>query len=450
MTDEQMNNLSIPDPYLLAATDRYYDVTPSREKKQKVKSKSKNKDKNKNKIKSTIDRTKRKKLRILITTFWDYPAVGGLQNYITALKVDLEKLGHIVDIIAPNQFPKGVCKKLKKKIVKETKQFYLDRYGCYSDKIVKENRSLAIYEIMLREMDLEKYDIFHAQDRFTANILGRLNDNYQKPLLFTPHGFMTQRRLDFNLIEQGSVEEAYFMSLDQQAIESSDHIITLCDAFHPILKKIGANDSKMTTVYTGINFDNENISKVVKTSKDKIIITCVSRLRPRKGHIHLLEAFALIKRKLSNVEVWIVGDGEMRKELESQVQSLRLDNVFFKGVRNDIPELLSKSDIFVLPTTSDTLPIAIIEAMFAQKAIVTTNCGGIPELIRDHHSGLIAEPGDAQQLAEKLSLLLSDPILRGTLAQNARAFAEKHLISMDMAKKIEGIYQSYNNTKGRE
>ena len=56
--------------------------------------------------------------------------------------------------------------------------------------------------MMLRNMNLEKYDIFHAQDRFTANILGRLNRQYQKPLFFTPHGFMTQSKLKFNLLER--------------------------------------------------------------------------------------------------------------------------------------------------------------------------------------------------------------------------------------------------------
>ena len=73
----------------------------------------------------------------------------------------------------------------------------------------------------------------------------------------------------------------------------------------------------------------------------------------------------------------------MRNELEKQVRDLQLDNVSFLGSRNDISELLSESDIFVMPTTSDTLPISIIEAMFAEQAILTTNCGGIPEIIQD-------------------------------------------------------------------
>ncbi|MEK5036978.1 glycosyltransferase family 4 protein [Sporosarcina sp. FSL K6-3457] len=434
MTDKKMTDpqeLAIPYPYHVSATDQYYDVSPTHEGKQPITKKKKIR-------KSTPDQAKRKKLRILITTFWDYPAVGGLQSYMATLKTGLEKLGHKVEIIAPNQMSKDLKIKMTKKIVNETKQFYKKRYGSYSNEIVKEHRRLACFELMLSNMDLEKYDIFHAQDRFTANILGRLNELYQKPLLFTPHGFMTQRRLTFNLIESGSIEEAYYLSMDKQAIESSDHIITLCEAFRPMLKKLGANDRKITTIYTGIDFKSVTVQKTQKT-----IITCISRLRPRKGHKYLFEALDLLKKDLDNVDVWIVGDGEMRNELENQVKALRLNNVSFLGKRKDIVELLCQSDIFVLPTTSDTLPIAIIEAMFANQAIITTNQGGIREIIEDHHSGLIAESGNSQQLAEKLSLLLSDPALRKTLAKNAREFAEENLTSTNMVKRVEEIYQSF-------
>lgn len=431
MTDKKVTDsheLPIPYPYHVSATDQYYDVSFSNEEKQSTKKK---------KIKKyTLDKSK--KLRVLITTFWDYSAVGGLQNYITTLKNGLEKLGHQVEIIAPNHIPKNLKSKMANKIVEETKRFYSKRYGSYSKEIVKEHRRLSCFELMLSNMDLEKYDIFHAQDRFTANILGRLNRKYRKPLLFTPHGFMTQRRLTFNLIESGSIEEAYYLSMDQQAIKSSDHIITLCEAFRPMLKKLGAKDSKITTVYTGIDFKLVGDQKTQKT-----IITCISRLRPRKGHKYLFEALDLLKNDINNVDVWIVGDGEMRKELEKQVKALKLNNVFFLGERNDIAELLCQSDIFVLPTTSDTLPIAIIEAMFANQAIITTDQGGIREIIEDHHSGLIAESGSSRQLADKLSLMLNNPELRKTLAENAREFAEENLTSTNMVERIEEIYQSF-------
>lgn len=432
---ENLHAQSIPEPYLVAATDQYYGVESPYEVKNRKK-------KWRTKKKKNREISKSKKLRILITTYWDYPVVGGLQNYITTLKHGLEKLGHTVDVLAPNYFPKE-SKKLKKIIIKESKQFYKSRYGCYSEKIVKENQRLCIYEMVLRNMDLEQYDIFHAQDRFTANILGRLNQYYQKPLIFTPHGFMTQRKLKFNLIEKDSVEAAYYLSLDQKAIESATHTIILCEAFRPALTNLGAKNHKMTTVYTGIDFKSKNKKKKKVENQDKIIVTCVSRLRPRKGHKYLFEALALIKNELKNVEIWIVGDGEMKDRLEEQVQTLGLKNVSFLGERKNVPELLSKSDIYVLPTTSDTLPIAIIEAMLADKAIITTNIGGIPEIIQNYDTGLIVEPGNSEQLAEKLSLLLRDEMLRKDIAQNANAFAKKHLTSKNMTKKIEEIYQFF-------
>ena len=148
-----------------------------------------------NRKKEPSNKKQNKKMRILIATFWDYPIVGGFQNYITTLKAGLEDLGHSVDIIAPNHFPKEVRVRMRREFTEYFKQFYINRYGGYSEKIVRNDCNLYIYEMMIKDMNLEQYDIFHAQDRFTANVLGRLNQIYQKPLLFTPHGFMTHSKL---------------------------------------------------------------------------------------------------------------------------------------------------------------------------------------------------------------------------------------------------------------
>jgi glycosyltransferase involved in cell wall biosynthesis len=251
---------------------------------------------------------------------------------------------------------------------------------------------------------------------------------------------MTQNRLKFNLIEKGSVEEFYFSAIDRQAIKNASQLIILCDVFRPILKNLGAEENQMTTVYTGIDFDGGNFQKKSKKSQSKTVITCVARLRPRKGHKYLFKALALIKDKLKNVEVRIVGDGEMRKTLKKQVSKLGLKNVSFLGSRKDVLKLLSESDIFVLPTTSDTLPISIIEAMFTNQAIITTNCGGIPEIIKDNYSGFIVEPADPKLLAEKLLLLLRKKSIRKELADNAQDFALQHLTVSNMVQKIEEIY----------
>ncbi|MED4228578.1 glycosyltransferase family 4 protein [Neobacillus cucumis] len=419
-------SLSKPYPHIISALDQYYGILESFEK---------NKE-NIGESRSSINLPK--KLKILITTFWEYPFVGGLQNYIAALKTGLEAKGHQVDVIAPNQFPESVVKNLKFNIGKDYKNFYHKRYGSYNERILNNSCDLQLFECMLENINLKQYDIIHAQDRFTANVMGRLNERYQKPLLFTPHGFMTHNRLRFNLIKSGSVEEAYYFAIDRQATTAAHHIIILCEIFRPILKKLGAEDEKMTTVYTGIDF--QTLER--KPNTDKTVITCVSRLRPRKGHKYLLEALSQIKNQFTNVELRIVGDGEMREELENQARELQLNEVVFLGKRKDIPELLSQSDIFVLPTTSDTLPISVIEAMFAGQAIITTNCGGIPEIIQDQQTGLIVNPTDSEQLAEKLLQLLQDETLRTKLADNARSYAQNHLTISNMVTRIEQVYFS--------
>src|SRR5699024_8517534 len=99
----------------------------------------------------------------------------------------------------------------------------------------------------------------------------------------------------------------------------------------------------------------KNAQESTITNPDnKKIISCISRLRPRKSHNYLLDALRRMKRNLTNVDVWIVGDGEMRQEQQQQVQTQQLDNVRVLETRSDIPNLLHHTDIFVHPTTSDT------------------------------------------------------------------------------------------------
>ena len=379
-----------------------------------------------------------RELRILLTTFWKYPTAGGLSSYLKALKAGFEKRGHRVDILHPERFPIEAMQKSKRALKGEIERVLRERHGRANAHIVATLQSMLSYETLLGERDLAKYDVFHAQDRFTANVMGRLNQSYKKPLFFTPHGFMTEKRLRLNLIPQGSDEAAFFMQIDRNAVEVSDKSIILSETFRPILTSLGVDSSKLETIHTGIEFR----PRPDKTDPKRVVISCVSRLGPRKGHKVLLEALNLIRGHLEHVRVCIVGDGEARGDLEHQARQLDLRRVHFMGHRDDVENILSKSDIYVLPTTSDTLPISVIEAMFAGKAIVTTRVGGIPELIRDQETGLLAEPGNARQLADCLLRLLQDRDLRRQLGRNAQQYARDHLTADKMALKIENVYRS--------
>jgi len=384
------------------------------------------------------------RLRILLFTFWKYPTAGGLSSYLKALKLGLEKRGHRVEILHPESFHRREVRQANDLARAEVDRCLRGRYGDrVNPHIAASLRSMLSYEALLSERDLQKYDVFHAQDRFTANVVGRLNQSYRKPLFFTPHGFMTHKRLRLNLIKQGTDEAAYFSQIDRKAVEVADKVIMLSETFRPILTSLGADNGKLETIHTGIEFHAGS----GKPKDERLVISCVSRLGPRKGHTVLLEALHKIRHQLSHVRIHIVGDGEMRGELERLSSKLHLSRVSFLGHRDDVASLLSKSDIYVLPTTSDTLPISVIEAMFAGKAIVTTRCGGIPELIRHQETGLLAEPGNVGQLADCLLRLIKDRPLIKQLGEKARQFAKDHLTVDKMADKIEHVYRSsYQST----
>lgn len=428
------HEIAFPYPYLIDTLDQYYGL--------KSRSSRKTISKENSKRRSSSRKNSKKKFSILIATFWSFPHVGGLSNYISTLSKGLKSQGHKVDIISPNQFSMSKVKQFREVATQNLKHFFTKRYGSYNDRILNHQRLIYVYEKMLETINLEKYDILHAQDLFTANILGRFNEFYNKPLFYTPHGMFTSNRLKFNIIKKSSVEEAYFTELESKAIEYASHIIVLSDSFREPLIKLGAKNRNITTVITGIDYPVNQREGKEKDSQ-KLVITCVARLGPRKGHNYLFDALARLKKYTSNVEVLIVGDGQMREKLEKQKKALGLSMVNFLGSRDDVPSLLNKTDIFVLPTINDSLPISIIEAMHSGTAVISTNCGGIPELIKHNKTGIIVEPGDPEQLAHALKFLITNKEVRNKMSTTAKNHAKNHLTVDSMVGKIKHLYTDF-------
>lgn len=429
--EEFFLSLQRPANYIVRALDGYYQI-PSRKKQES------------SIFKQSEDKKKNKKLNILLITFWKYPHTGGLSNYLLSMKQGFESIGHTVDIISPDSFPPKKLKALKQEYVEEFKVFFNNRYGSISDHILKNMCFLYVYEALLSEKNLDRYDIFHSQDIFTANIIGRLNKWYKKPVFFTPHGTFTNSRIKFGKIKRNSAEEVYFRCLEKQAIKNVEKTIMISRSFENALQQYGAHKESLTTIHSGINM--KKIKK--KQHRSKLIISSISRLTPRKGHTDLLKALVLIKPYLDHVEVRIIGDGKMRKTLEVSAKKKRLSNVYFLGKRQDVPELLSESDIFILPTLNDNLPISLIEAMFGEQAILTTTCGGIPEIIHHKQTGLLIKPGKPKKIASHLLMLITEADIRKTLAKNAKAYAYEHLTSNAMVKKILIEYRHVLRKRG--
>jgi glycosyltransferase involved in cell wall biosynthesis len=154
----------------------------------------------------------------------------------------------------------------------------------------------------------------------------------------------------------------------------------------------------------------------------KLVLACVARLDPVKGHSTLLDAIALLQKdEAGDFELRLIGDGPMRPALEEQVARLNLKEcVRFLGTRDDLPEQLRDADMFVLASDREGRPISIMEAMSAGLPVVTTNVGSIGDLVDDGESGFVVESGKPGEFARALALLARHPELRKKMSEAAR------------------------------
>ena len=143
--------------------------------------------------------------------------------------------------------------------------------------------------------------------------------------------------------------------------------------------------------------------------EDHIVGGCC-RLTAQKGVTYLLQAIPGILAKHPNTVFLIVGDGDLRGELERTAADLGLgDQVIFTGFRPDVADLLSILDVYVLPSLFEGTPLGLLEAMLARKAVVATRVGSNSEVVKDGMCGRLVEPRRPDQLCDAINSLLSSP-----------------------------------------
>ena len=151
---------------------------------------------------------------------------------------------------------------------------------------------------------------------------------------------------------------------------------------------------------------------------DDVLAISIGRLVPVKNHGGLLRALARALPDAPKLRLAILGAGELEAELREEARALELtEHVHFLGYRADIPECLHAADLFVMPSTTEGLPIALLEAMAAGVPVLATRVGGIPEVLGAPPAGCLIAPGDPEELTRALARLAADPPLRERLSE---------------------------------
>lgn len=407
-------------------------------------------------------------MKILLATYWPIPHVGGVWTYMQQLKEKLESYGHEVDLLGYDEENLNVGMYNKAQVISRDKILPLitanltpDNYpAMYTNFLVRWTEfQRYVYELSSAYFGVQDYDIIHTQDVLSTVAMNRIK-NPKTPLIATLHGSVAHEiRHQLKTIHRSDTSylaRAYYDELERDGAVSADTTIVCNEWLKNVLtEEFLIPRQQVTVMHYG--FDAENFIRQMKEKtpiqrpKDKKVIIYTGRLVELKGINYLISALSELKQIRNDWECWIVGKGEKEWDLRSQSLSLGLgDSVKFLGKRDDVPSLLAKADILVLPTLIENQPLSVIEAQIAGKAIIASNVGGIPEIIKHGVTGLLTPPRDTKTLSHNINLLLSNDRFRKSLGVNAKKWGMSHW-SMDKGvKRLLKIYQKALFKKRRD
>ncbi len=216
-----------------------------------------------------------------------------------------------------------------------------------------------------------------------------------------------------------------------------------------LLTQIGLDPAKVRVVPNGVDIaaidaarPGLEVRRELGLAPDVPLLGLVGRLDHwGKGHKELFEAMASLKERYP-LQALIIGGGRRKKEVRALAANLGLaDVVHFLGHRRDVPDLLKALDIFILPSYSEGVSLALLEAMAAARPVIVSRVGGLPEVVEQGKTGLLIAPRDADALAEALARLLDDPDLAKKLGAAARRRVRAHFSLDRLGKEINAIYE---------
>ena len=180
----------------------------------------------------------------------------------------------------------------------------------------------------------------------------------------------------------------------------------------------------------------------VRGEKGKeMVLLHIGSFVPLKSHLLLIEAFDLSIKEYPWMQLWLVGDGELRPAVERAVSEKGLqEKVSFLGLRDNVSNLLANCDLFVLPSDYEGLPLTVLEAMAAGKPVVSTRVGGVPELVEDGLTGFLVPPRDPEALSQAILRLAKDHDLCLRMGQ---AGQRKVLERFDISQAARGYETLY-------
>ena len=257
-----------------------------------------------------------------------------------------------------------------------------------------------------------------------------------------------------NSNEKFMVSFNWFLRIfEDRMLERSNRIIAVSDfTRRELLQYYKVKEAKIRVIHNGVDVDKfkpttdklKAKTELGFSPEDKAILS-VGRLYARKGLFTLIESMALVTRKFKNAKLVIAGKGlsdEMKKLVSYATKLGVRDNIIFTGYFPDkkLPKLYQAADIFAFSTFYENLPFAVLEALSTGLPVVTTNVGGIPEMIENGKNGFLVEPSNSRDLADRILYYLEHPAVASDMGLRARKTIENQFDWRLIVQKVVKVY----------
>jgi len=250
---------------------------------------------------------------------------------------------------------------------------------------------------------------------------------------------VASRRVDFHL--KGN-------SLSRWKHRQVDCFVAASEAIRRILLSDGVPDDRAVTVHEGVDVEHVaaappvNVHETFWLPHRAPVVGNVAALVPHKGQRHLIEAAHLVVQEVPDARFVILGEGELREALERQVKDYHLEkHVLLPGFRTDVLGCIKGFDLFVMSSVTEGLGTSLLDAMACSKPIVATTAGGIPEVVVDGETGLLAAPRDHAGMATAIIRMLNDPTLRTAMGAAGFARVRERFTVERMVAETAAVYE---------
>jgi glycosyltransferase involved in cell wall biosynthesis len=235
------------------------------------------------------------------------------------------------------------------------------------------------------------------------------------------------------------------------AILASDCTVAVSDNLsHALRRELWMARTRVATVANGVAHpvpDRVTLRQELGLGPGDRLLVAVGNLYPVKGHRYLLEAVGLLSERRPSLHVAIAGRGGLHEALAAQASALGIGaRVHFLGLRSDVSAVLAAADVFVLPSVSEGLPLALLEAMFEARPIIASDVGEVSLALAHGDAGMLVPPGDSPALAAALDVIVGDPERAAAMGQRAQ---QRALAEFDVSRMVTRYLTIYRSVTER-